>query len=157
MHVGAAVYTRAWCALVLVWMVQTGPAASLPPGACIVLSCRPHWGLYRIVMPYSLHTDHCRIPSHVGYIGGIEWTGHCKLLHLGMFAIACLTVSNMLLLRLLKGCSLEIFCGRNGKSSTARLYGRESRRIIGCGAWWHMVVHGTSLVMVHLFAHHQFS
>ena len=87
-------------------------------------------------MPSSLHTDHCRIPSHVGYIGGIEWTGHCKLLHLGMFAIACLTVSNMLLLRLLKGCSLEIFRGRNDKSSTVRLYGRESSRIIL------VVVHG---------------
>ena len=110
----------------------------LPPAwglYCIVMP--PSLGLYRIVMPYSLHTDHCRIPSHVGYIGEIEWTGHCKLLHLGMFAIACLSVSNMLLLRLLKGCSLEIFCGRNDKSSTVRLHGGESSRIIGYGAWCH--------------------
>ena len=109
-------------------------------------SCRlpPAWGLYCIVMRPSLGPlSYCDAlltahRSHVGYIGGIEWTGHCKLLHLGMFAIACLSVSNMLLLRLLKGCSLEIFCGRNDKSSTARLYGRESSRIIL------VVVHGAT-------------
>ena len=75
-------------------------------------SCRlpPAWGLYCIVMRPSLgplsYCPHCTQITvgfpHI-YIGEIEWTGHCKLLHLGMFAIACLSVSNMLL-RLLKGC-----------------------------------------------------
>ena len=79
--------------VLLVWiLVQTGPAAS-SPGACIVLSCLPHWDLLYSIAIYTLqHADALGCPPRILARAGYT----CKLLHLDRRNVCnCVSVSYM--------------------------------------------------------------